>query len=116
MNKIIPNAFQIYFDEDVQVCNPVKPINMICIADTHGCLLDKSGEDYLTLIDEINKGCDIVVLLGDIRKDELRLICGLIDDKFPIIAVKGNHDDLNQFDEFPSIIDIHKKVYEFNKP
>ena len=108
----MPKAFNIYFKDEINECVGINDIDMICISDTHGCLLNKDGEDYKRLVFELNNKCDVVILLGDIRKDELRIICNLVNRNFPIIAVKGNHDDYNQFNNFDDIIDIHNNVFE----
>lgn len=112
LKKIIPKTFTIYFNNEIKDYDKIGNIDMICVSDTHGCLLNREGEDYKKLVKELNNKCDIVVLLGDIRKDELRIICDLVNKQFPIVAVKGNHDDYNQFDNFDDIVDIHNNVFE----
>lgn len=78
-------------------------LNMICIADTHGCL----NYDSSKLEEELNREKpDIVITLGDIRKDELKLIESLTDDDIPIYGIKGNHDDIDQFDD-TRVIDLN---------
>lgn len=85
-----------------------KLLKILCIADTHGNIL-KTDMDFLKeKFDDI----DVVICLGDIRKDELKIICSI--SKTDILAIKGNHDNRNQFDEFSNIINIHKNLFTFN--
>lgn len=106
------NTFEIYFDKEILPCKLKENLNMICIADTHGELLKEENKQKLDKM--LNDGCDIIICLGDIRKDELRIICELNKKRFPIIAVKGNHDDMNQFDEFEDITDVNNNIFEIN--
>lgn len=108
------NTYDIFFDDNYEKCEEFnKHINIIFLADTHGELLKKE-EEYNKLKQFINDGCDVIISLGDVRQDELEILCELNNDKYPILAVKGNHDELNQFDNFPNIIDINNKLVEIN--
>ena len=100
-------------DKSIEHCVPYKNFDFICIADTHGCLLSKN-DDFNNLVKELEQGCDAIILLGDIRQDELSIIVNLNNGRFPLLAVKGNHDDMNQFEDFPQIIDLDKNVVEIN--
>lgn len=55
---------------------------------------------------------DCIVLLGDIKKYELNFILEQNNGNLPVIGIKGNHDLLNQFADFPEIINVHNHVQE----
>lgn len=111
-NPIYNNYEELF--KNISSCKKEKHINMLCIADTHGCLLFSANGIKEKLEKELNDGCDVVICLGDIRKDELRIINNIVKDRFPIIGIKGNHDDFNQFEEYPNIIDLNCKTIEIN--
>jgi len=94
----------------------MKTLNILAIADTHGVLLNNESKNIF--FRELNRNPDMIVCLGDVRKDELRLIEKQINEKYgknniPWIGIRGNHDDFNQFEEF-DIIDIHDMMVIFN--
>lgn len=106
--------YDIFFDDNYPSCDEFnKHINIIFLADTHGELL-KKDEEYNKLKDYINDGCDVIISLGDVRQDELKILCELNNKKYPILAVKGNHGELNQFDDFPEIIDNNNNMVKIN--
>lgn len=88
-----------------------KEATFLCIADTHGMLLyDKSKLRYEI---EQKEGLDAVITLGDIRKDELYIICDTVAGGMPVYGVKGNHDDEDQFDS-KNIMDINGHMVYIN--
>lgn len=89
-------------------CKTDKSLRMLCIADTHGDMLMMTSD---SIIDKF-RDVDVVICVGDIRKDELKVISRLSKNK--ILAIKGNHDSVNQFDELPEIIDIHNNMVDIN--
>lgn len=89
-------------------CKKDKSLRMLCIADTHGDMLMMTSD---SIIDKF-RDVDVVICVGDIRKDELKVISRLSKNK--ILAIKGNHDSVNQFDELPEIIDIHNNMVDIN--
>ena len=96
--------------KQVPPCKQPKNINIIAIADTHGCLLFAANGSLQKLRNELNQGCDVVVCLGDIRKDELKIIEAEVNNRYPIIGISGNHDDIDQFEDTPNIINLHMKT------
>lgn len=79
-------------------------MKIVVIADTHGTLQIDKIENIFNV--------DIVILLGDIYRNELRII-EYVFKNTPIIGIYGNHDTENLYDE-TSIIDIHKNIYSID--
>ncbi len=82
-----------------------KSLNVLFIADTHGCL-----EYEKDLIDKIkeNKNIDYCFLLGDHSSNDLKIITEIIE-KEKILGVLGNHDDWNKYKNF-GIEELNGKV------
>lgn len=83
-------------------------LKALCIADTHGSLYQKEEE----LKQCIDISPDVIICMGDIRRDELQIIMkhkGYI----PCVGIKGNHDDVNQFDDI-DITDINGRIAVIN--
>lgn len=83
-------------------------LEALCIADTHGSLHQKQKDlEHL-----ININPDVIICMGDIRKDELQIIMEK-KGNIPCLGIKGNHDDDNQFEDI-NIVDINGRIAVIN--
>ena len=84
---------------------PGTNLRILAFADLHYWDLEElkniSGCDY-----------DICVLLGDIPRTAIEDIIRFVGEK-PILAVLGNHDTWDMFDDLP-VVDLHRKTEAFN--
>lgn len=81
-------------------------MKILVIADTHGAL----NNILNNCKEELN--VDLVILLGDIYRNELLIIDELFKE-IPIIGIYGNHDIENLY-ERTHIKNIHKQLYYTN--
>lgn len=82
-------------------------LKILAIADTHGAV---SANKWLLngLKDYSTTEFDIVVFLGDIPTDDLRLLIKFVSGKI-IIGVLGNHDTYKTFEDLP-ITNMHSRM------
>lgn len=105
---------KLYYSLKKKKCKPIKNTKLLCIADTHDLLKwDFSMRDKLNNLIKTND-YDAICLLGDITREEIEIIIEYNNSKFPIIGIKGNHDDKNQFINFPEIINLNENIVTIN--
>ena len=89
------------------IFNKRKKISILTIADTHNQIKLLEYEYF-----PIQEKYDICILLGDISKEDLKIILKYIPIN-KIIGILGNHDEKNLLKE-NNITDINNKVFVFN--
>ena len=99
-----------YYKEHAKTVSSEKlGLKLIVISDTHGDLA--FGDRFKVFMDNI-KEYDLCVILGDIYVYELDKICEIVPAE-KIIALRGNHDNLDVYDKH-KIKKISGKVYCVN--
>lgn len=89
------------------IFNKRKKISILTIADTHNQIKLLEYKYF-----PIQKKYDICILLGDISKEDLKIILKYIPIN-KIVGILGNHDEKNLLKE-NNITDINNKVFVFN--
>lgn len=90
------------------VYNKELGLKLVVISDSHGYLaFENRIEEFMSNIKEY----DLCIILGDIKYYEIEKILKIIP-KEKIIAVRGNHDNLDIYERY-GINDINGKIYSY---
>lgn len=84
-------------------------LNILIYSDLHSI-----SENELKCIKNPPQNIDIVILLGDIERDDIILIRKNINPNIPVLSVLGNHDEWDTNDNIPGVINLHEETFCLN--